>query len=73
MIEHIFDANIASKVEDLIRVKLNRKISAAEVVELLWLQKKEELLLVKFFDRLHNMKTITSITKNSTVVTIKLC
>ena len=58
LIEHIFDANIASKVEDLTRVKLNREISAAEVVELLWLQKKEELLLVKFFDRLHNMKTI---------------
>ena len=73
LIEHIFDANIANKVEDLTRVKLDRKISSAEIVELLWLQKKEELLLVKFFDRLHNMKTITSITKNSTVVTIKLC
>lgn len=58
LIEHIFDANIASKVEDLTRVKLDRKISSAEIVELLWLQKKEELLLVKFFDRLHNMKTV---------------
>jgi (p)ppGpp synthase/HD superfamily hydrolase len=60
LIEYIFDANIASKVEDLTRVKSDRKISSAEMLELLWLQKKEELLLVKFFDRLHNMQTIAA-------------
>jgi (p)ppGpp synthase/HD superfamily hydrolase len=41
-------------------VKSDRKISSAEMLELLWLQKKEELLLVKFFDRLHNMQTIAA-------------
>jgi (p)ppGpp synthase/HD superfamily hydrolase len=60
LIEYIFDAKIASKVEDLTRVKSDRKISSAEMLELLWLQKKEELLLVKFFDRLHNMQTIAA-------------
>jgi (p)ppGpp synthase/HD superfamily hydrolase len=59
-IEYIFDANIASKVDDLTRVKSDRKISSAEMLELLWLQKKEELLFVKFFDRLHNIQTIKS-------------
>ena len=59
-IEYIFDANIASKVDDLTRVKIDRKISSAEMLELLWLQKKKELLLVKFFDRLHNIQTIKS-------------
>ena len=58
LIEYIFDSNIASKVDDLTRVKSDRKISSAEILELLWLQKKEELLLVKFFDRLHNIQTI---------------
>jgi (p)ppGpp synthase/HD superfamily hydrolase len=58
MVEYIFDANIASKVEDLTRVKVDQKISSAKMLELLWLQKKDELLIVKFFDRLHNMQTI---------------
>ena len=60
LIEYIFDANIASKVEELTRVKSDRKISSAEMLELLWLQKKEELLFVKLFDRLHNIQTLKS-------------
>ena len=60
LIEYIFDANIASKVEDLTRVKLDGKTSSAEMIELLWLEKKYDLLLVKFFDRLHNMQTINA-------------
>ena len=58
LLEYIFNANIASKVDDLTRVKFDRKISSAEMLELLWLQKKEELLLIKLCDRLHNMKTL---------------
>ena len=58
LIAYIFDSNIASKVDDLTRVKFDRKISVPEILELLWLQKKNDLLLVKFFDRVHNMQTI---------------
>ncbi len=59
MIESIFGKLVASQVEDLTRIKENnRKISSAEVVESLWLQKKYDVLLIKQFDRLHNMQTI---------------
>ena len=58
MLEYIFDANIASKVDDLTRVKIDRKISSAEMVQLLYISKKYNLLLIKMFDRVHNMRTI---------------
>ena len=58
LIEYIFDANIASKVENLTRVKSDRKISAAEVVKILLLKHSYDLLLIKYFDRLHNMQSI---------------
>jgi len=58
MIKYIFGEVVASQVEDLTRIKENRKISSAEMVESLWLQKKYDLLLIKQFDRLHNMQTI---------------
>jgi (p)ppGpp synthase/HD superfamily hydrolase len=64
MLEYIFDANVASKVDDLTRVKSDRKISSAEMLELLWLQKKYDLLLVKYFDRLHNIQTINAKTED---------
>ena len=57
-IEYIFDANIANKVYDLTRVKADRKISSVEMVQLLYVNKKYDLLLVKMFDRIHNMQTI---------------
>jgi (p)ppGpp synthase/HD superfamily hydrolase len=60
MITTIFDSRIANQVEDLTRIKKDRKISSAEMVELLWQQKKGELLLIKYFDRLHNMQTISA-------------
>ena len=65
MIGYIFSNNIATKVDDLTRIKFDRKISSAEMVELLWLKKKEELLLIKLFDRLHNMQTIGSKSKKN--------
>lgn len=58
MIVEIFDLNIAEQVLDLTRVKRDRKITSAELVESLWLQKKYELLFIKQFDRLHNIETI---------------
>ena len=58
LIAYIFDSNIASKVEDLTRVKFDRKISSAEMVKLLYISKKYDLLLIKMFDRVHNMQTI---------------
>ena len=58
MLEYIFDANIASKVDDLTRIKIDRKISSAEMVQLLYISKKYNLLLIKMFDRVHNMQTI---------------
>jgi (p)ppGpp synthase/HD superfamily hydrolase len=57
-IDYIFGSKIANQVESLTRIKSDRKISAAEMVELLWQQKNIELLLVKQFDRLHNIHTI---------------
>ena len=57
-IDSIFGSVIASQVEDLTRVKSDHKISSAQLVVSLWSQKKYDLLLVKQFDRLHNMLTI---------------
>lgn len=59
-IEYLFGSLVASQVEDLTRIKENRKISSAEMVESLWIQKKYDVLLIKQFDRLHNMKTISA-------------
>lgn len=60
MIDTIFGSNIAVQVEGLTRVKANRKISSAETVKLLCLQGKDDPLVVKYFDRLHNMQTIVA-------------
>jgi len=58
MISDIFGLMIANNVEDLTRIKLDRKISSAEIMKSLYLQSKKDLLLIKIFDRLHNMQTI---------------
>jgi len=60
MIDTIFGLVIAEQVESLTRVKPDRKISAAETVKLLCLQGKDDPLVVKCFDRLHNMQTISA-------------
>lgn len=58
-IQEIFGMVIADQVMDLTRIKGNGiKISSAEMVESLWLQKKYDILLIKQFDRLHNIRTI---------------
>lgn len=58
MISQIFNESIASKVEDLTRIKLNRIIPAGETLELVYPQNKKDILYIKLFDRLHNMRTI---------------
>ena len=59
MIQSEFGLLVASQVADLSRIKVaDGKISSAEMVKSLWLQKKYDLLLVKLFDRLHNIQTI---------------
>lgn len=58
MINDIFDVHIANNVDDLTRVKSYGKITAAEMIKLLWTEKKYDLLLIKYFDRLHNLQTI---------------
>ncbi|WP_341792410.1 HD domain-containing protein [Rickettsia endosymbiont of Gonocerus acuteangulatus] len=54
-----FGENIANQVMDLTRIKENGiKISSAEMVEMLYKEKKHDVLLIKLFDRLHNIQTI---------------
>ncbi|ARD85734.1 guanosine polyphosphate pyrophosphohydrolase [Rickettsia bellii] len=54
-----FGENIANQVVDLTRIKENGiKISSAEMVEMLYKEKKHDVLLIKLFDRLHNIQTI---------------
>lgn len=61
MIKSIFGEVVASQVMDLTRIKEDgRKISSAEMVELLFKQKKYDLLFIKQFDRLHNIQTISA-------------
>ena len=54
----VFGSNIANQVEDLTRIKKNFKMSSEQIVESLWNQQKYDALLIKTFDRLHNMQTI---------------
>jgi (p)ppGpp synthase/HD superfamily hydrolase len=61
MIMEIFGALIANQVMDLTRVKPEGKISASAIVDSLFKQKKYEVLLIKQFDRLHNMQTIAGV------------
>ncbi|WP_341757016.1 MULTISPECIES: HD domain-containing protein [unclassified Candidatus Tisiphia] len=58
MISRIFSEQIASQVVDLTRVKSYGKISAAETLNILYSQNKKDILIIKLFDRLHNMQTI---------------
>lgn len=58
-ISQLFGDKVAAQVMDLTRIKENGiKISAAEAVEILYKEKKYDVLLIKLFDRLHNMQTI---------------
>ena len=58
MIAVLFGEFIAGQVEDLTRDKAHGKISAGEMIELLFKQKKYEVALIKIFDRIHNLQTV---------------
>lgn len=70
MIRKIFNLGIADQVNSLTRIKEDKKISSAEMVETLWVEKKYDLLLIKLFDRLHNIQTLKSISKEKAQKTI---
>lgn len=58
MIAKLFGEQIASQVENLTRIKEDGKITSAEMVARLYKDQKQEVLLVKLFDRLHNIQTL---------------
>jgi (p)ppGpp synthase/HD superfamily hydrolase len=60
-IKEAFGETVARQVLDLTRIKENGlKTTAADTIKALWQQKKYEVLLVKYFDRLHNLQTINA-------------
>lgn len=58
MICTAFSNQIAEYVEGLTRIKPSGKITSAQLVKQLWEEKRYKLILIKLFDRLHNMQTI---------------
>ncbi|MCC8369742.1 MAG: HD domain-containing protein [Rickettsia endosymbiont of Oxypoda opaca] len=58
MIAVIFGEEVAKQVEALTRIKTHSKISSAEMLNLLTIANNEQALIIKFFDRFHNMQTI---------------
>jgi (p)ppGpp synthase/HD superfamily hydrolase len=63
-LEVIFNSDIAKQVNELTRIKFDRKFSVDDIVYSLWVNKNSKLLLVKLFDRLHNLKTVGAKPKN---------
>jgi (p)ppGpp synthase/HD superfamily hydrolase len=58
MVREVFGDEVACNVEKLTRFQQDNKITNTSVVEFLYHEKNGDVLLVKLFDRLHNMKTI---------------
>ncbi|MCC8400246.1 MAG: HD domain-containing protein, partial [Rickettsia endosymbiont of Platyusa sonomae] len=81
MIARIFGSNVASQVESLTRIKPYGKISSKETLDLLYQQKRFDVILIKLFDRIHNLQTLGAkspekalkIVKETIGYFIKLC
>lgn len=58
MIRQGFNQYVANNVDDLTRIKTDRKFTAGETLELIYPQNKKGILYIKIFDRLHNLQTI---------------
>jgi (p)ppGpp synthase/HD superfamily hydrolase len=58
MIEQGFNQSVANNVEDLTRIKTDKKLTAGETLEVIYPQNKKGILYIKIFDRLHNLQTI---------------
>lgn len=59
-----FSEKIANQVEDLTRIKITGKISSKAMAESLYNQNKLDILLIKLFDRLHNIQTLSAKSPN---------
>ena len=55
MIAEIFNQEVAKHVEGLTRVKPSGKISSEESLNILVKQKRYDTVLIKLFDRIHNL------------------
>ncbi|HJD58864.1 MAG TPA: HD domain-containing protein [Rickettsia endosymbiont of Ceroptres masudai] len=58
IIAEAFNDKIAHYVTNLTRIKKDYKISVTKMVKILYMQKNDDLLLIKLFDRLHNIQTV---------------
>jgi len=60
MIEQLFGEVVAQQVEGLTRVKARGKITSEELIDSLLKQGNKDVLIIKMFDRLHNVQTINA-------------
>jgi len=60
MIQKVFGKAVANQVACLTRIKVHGKITSEELVNSLVIQGNKEVLMIKMFDRLHNVQTIKS-------------
>jgi len=70
-ISKIFDKNIADNVERLTRIKPHGKISSGEMLNLLIQEQRYDIALIKVFDRLHNLQTISAKSPEKALKTVK--
>ncbi|SPR09437.1 HD domain-containing protein [Orientia tsutsugamushi] len=59
IVKVFFGRKIVEQVSDLTRIKDNKKISSREMIQTFYRQNKTELLLIKLFDRFHNIQTVS--------------